>query len=55
MWHPIDEAEACSERTAFIEFLRATRGWDTLDPDGLAAWKHQDPAGYAAAHQEFTG
>jgi hypothetical protein len=55
MWHPKNEAEACSEQAALIEFLRATRGWDALDPAGLAAWKDQDPAGYAAAYQGLSG
>lgn len=53
MWHPINEAEACSERAAFIEYLRATRGWNALDPTGLDAWKRQDPAGHDAAYQAF--
>jgi hypothetical protein len=54
MWHPNDEAEACSEQAAFIEFLRATRGWHALDPAGLEAWKHQDPAGYEEAYQDLV-
>jgi hypothetical protein len=53
MWHPVSEAEACSDMAAFIEWLRATRGMQTLDPAALHAWREAEPAQYTAAFAEF--
>ncbi len=53
MWHPNNEAEACSDGTAFIEWLRATRGMEALDPATLAAWSVTEPDAYQAAMTKF--
>jgi hypothetical protein len=54
MWHPKNEAEACSALAALIEWLRASRNLHTLDPESLRAWHDADPDGFADAFQSFA-
>ena len=54
MWHPENEAEACSGVAALIEWLRASRGLDTLDPLSLRAWHNEAPDDFALVFASFT-
>jgi hypothetical protein len=45
MWRPSDETQACSGRTALIEWLRATGRWPEAAPDGLEEWLAARPIG----------
>ena len=53
MWHPENEAEACSALAALVEWLRASRGLETLDPAALRGWNDADPDGFARAFASF--
>eukprot|EP01037_Dinobryon_pediforme_P012888 gene12888-12987_t len=54
MWHPKNEAEACSAVAALIEWLRASRGLHMLDPVSLRAWHEAEPESFAEAFQSFA-
>ena len=54
MWHPENEAEACSTLAALVEWLRASRGLDALDPASLRAWHDADTADFVAAFACFA-
>jgi hypothetical protein len=55
MWHPKDEAEACSDLAAFLEWMRATRLQHDLTPAALQAWYAANPAAFSAAFAAFSG
>ncbi len=55
MWRPADEAEACSEATALLEYRRATRRLPALTPADMAAWQREQPGEYAAMIAEIRG
>jgi hypothetical protein len=54
MWRPANEAEACSDLAAFLEWLRAMRGWDALDPAELRRWYETHPDEFGLALAEFS-
>jgi hypothetical protein len=54
-WFPADEAEATSNRTCLVEWLRATRGWQDASPDWVRNWQQTDPQSYLAAVGDFAG
>ena len=49
MWRPTSEAEAATGLVAFLEWLRATSGDDTLTPELLRAWSRSSPAAFVSA------
>ena len=54
MWYPKDEAEAVSVMTVFVEWLRASGRMADATPALVRAWYRRDPAGFAAAVEEFA-
>ena len=55
IWRPASEAEAVGARAVFIEWLRALHGIVPDGPQGLAAWRRDRPAAFAAAISHFAG
>ncbi len=53
MWFPDSESAACSDRTALIEWLRATGRWPEAHEAALPSWLAQHPAGADPALDRF--
>jgi hypothetical protein len=54
-WHPSDDAEAASNVTAYVEWLRASGRDEAARPDELDAWAARHPASHASALADFLG
>jgi len=53
-WRPASEAEAVSAQAVFIAWLHTLHGIALDGPAGLAAWRRDAPAAFAAAISEFA-